>query len=723
MTSRRRLGVAAAGWFAIAVTVVPAIAAVTREGARGLPGGGPAAPIAISLEPGVNARVSVNNDGSQLLGIASDEAAVSPDGRWVTYRASPVGANTRSDGVMLADRAAGTTTQVFPATTAPVVGTLDGPVGPVAVEEPSVSADGSLVAFGLASGNQTPTIILWRRGTGLTFPLGGALTGDVPGLGYLKLSALHHPRLSADGSALVFQSDGYTPFATLAVVTPLRAGVYALELATGQVDVVSAPNGSSTPGPGGGKFGSLAVSDDGSVVAFASTQYLGSVNTFGRFVLPMQVWRRDRSSLTTTLVSATNGVPAAGTSDHPALSSDGSVIAFESDAANLVPNDGNGTTDVFAWTADSGVRRVSTAPDGTEANDSSAWPAVSADGTSIAFASRASNLVPGDTNADPFTQTDRAAPYDIFVAGPGTDRLARVTVGVGQTEADDSSLRPSLALGARLVFFESLATNLVRGDTNGNSDIFVRDRRPPQPPPSPPPSPTPTPAPIVKPAIIVSPNPVDFGSVPIGTLGVSRSATILSVGTGPSEIGSIAISGINAGDFLLSANPCTGTSLAPGASCVLGILFIGTATGTRTAILSVASSAGPPETVPLVAAVGVGILRLDPATGPTGIVTIATGTGFPANAPVVLTWSVGITPAPLQPIFTDANGGFTAQVLVLPKDREGPRTLSAVATLSGVPATPATAPFLVVTGTAAPPVSGLIQVFRDSFGQPIILRR
>jgi hypothetical protein len=49
--------------------------------------------------------------------------------------------------------------------------------------------------------------------------------------------------------------------------------------------------------------------------------------------------------------------------------------------------------------------------------------------------------------------------------------------------------------------------------------------------------------------------------------------------------------------------------------------------------------------------------------------------------------------------------------------------LNAVATLSGVPAAPATAPFLVVTGTAAPPVSGLIQVFRDSFGRLIILRR
>ncbi len=179
--------------------------------------------------------------------------------------------------------------------------------------------------------------------------------------------------------------------------------------------------------------------------------------------------------------------------------------------------------------------------------------------------------------------------------GRAIDQLARVSVGVGTTEADGPSLRPSFALNARLVAFESTATNLVSGDTNGTSDIFVRDRRPPQPKPTP--TPTPTPTPVVKPAIVVSPNPVDFGSVPIGTLGVMGAATILSVGTGPAQIGAIAISGQNAGDFLLSANPCTGTSLAPGASCALGLLFIGTATGIRTALLSVASDAGPAEVV------------------------------------------------------------------------------------------------------------------------------
>ena len=713
MNPRQRLGLAVAAWLAGALAVAPAIAAVTSSGGAANPAGGPAAPLAISLEPGDTARVSLNADGSQLLRTASDEAAVSPDGRWVTYRVSLVSTAAASTGIMLADRATGTTTRIFPVAQQPSLSLLEGPVLSGAVEEPSVSADGSLVAFGLTNANQQSTIVLWTRGAGLTLPLSGTLTGNVPGLASLPYSALHHPRLSADGTVLAFQSDGYAD-----ADTPFPPGFYVLVLATGYVEAVSALSGSTVPGPPGRQYGSLAVSADGSVVAFASSQNLlgsavGSL-AYVRGVLPaMQVWRRDRTSRTTTLVSASGGVPASASSDHPAMSSDGSVIAFESSASNLVPGDGNGVADIFAWAAASTLRRVSVAPDGTEANGPSDWPAVSADGRSIVFASSSTNLVPGDSNGV----------SDLFVAGPEIDRLARVSVGLGPAQADGDSLRPSFALDAQLVVFESSATNLVPADTNGNSDIFVRDRRPPQPPPSPTPTPTPTPRPVVKPAIIVAPNPVDFGSVPIGTLGVTQSATILSVGTGPVQVGAVAIGGPNAGDFLLSANPCTGTTLAPGASCALRVLFIGTATGTRTAQLSVASNAGPPELVQLIAAVGVGLLRVDPPVGPPGFVTIAIGEGFPANAPVTLTWSVGITPTPLAPLFTDATGAFTAQVLVLPGDIVGPRKLRAVVTLSGVPATPATAPFLVVAGTAVPPVSGLIQAFRDSLGQPIILRR
>ena len=244
MTTRGRLGLVAAAWLAAALTVVPAIAAVTLQGGLGGPMGGPAAPLAISLEPGANTRVSVNTDGSQLP-VASDEASVSPDGRFAAFRITAVAAATAVSiqGVMLADRQAGTTTQIYPAARAPTssdFGTTFRSAGTAAVEEPSVSGDGSLVAFGATFPNQPSSIVLWSRTSGLSVPLSRTLSGNVPGLGSMQYAAVHHPRLSADGTVLAFQSDGYAD-----ADIPLPAGFYALTLATGQVEAVSAVTGSA----------------------------------------------------------------------------------------------------------------------------------------------------------------------------------------------------------------------------------------------------------------------------------------------------------------------------------------------------------------------------------------------------------------------------------------------------------------------------------------------
>jgi hypothetical protein len=153
------------------------------------------------------------------------------------------------------------------------------------------------------------------------------------------------------------------------------------------------------------------------------------------------------------------------------------------------------------------------------------------------------------------------------------------------------------------------------------------------------------------------------------------------------------------------------------------VLFIGTAKGDRTASLAIANDAGKPVTLRLVGAVGLAKLKVEPTNGPPGIVVIATGTGFPPNAPVSLTWSAGITATPLVPVVSDADGSFTAQVLVLPRDQVGARNLRAVASVPGLEIDPVRAKFLVTTSTAEPPTSGLVQVFAGSPGEPIILRR
>src|SRR5258707_10872478 len=97
--------------------------------------------------------------------------------------------------------------------------------------------------------------------------------------------------------------------------------------------------------------------------------------------------------------TAADGTQGNGDSFGPVFSPDGSKIAFISIATNLVAGDTNSTYDIFVKDLASGaITRVSTAADGTQANSFSELPVFSPDGSKIAFASGASNLVAGDTN-------------------------------------------------------------------------------------------------------------------------------------------------------------------------------------------------------------------------------------------------------------------------------------------------------------------------------------
>ena len=172
---------------------------------------------------------------------------------------------------------------------------------------------------------------------------------------------------------------------------------------------------------------------------------------------------------------ATDGTQANGDSASPAISADGRYVAFGSDASNLVPGDTNGTSDVFVRDLRSGTtQRVSVATDGTQANGDSDSPAISADGRYVAFASYASNLVPGDTNGT----------ADVFVRDLRSGTTRRVSVATDGTQANGDSGSPAISADGRYVAFESDASNLVPGDTNHCVDVFVRDLKGAPPPPS-----------------------------------------------------------------------------------------------------------------------------------------------------------------------------------------------------------------------------------------------
>ncbi len=208
------------------------------------------------------------------------------------------------------------------------------------------------------------------------------------------------------------------------------------------------------------------ISGDGRFVAFVSNaSNLVSGDTNGAD----DIFVHDRLSGQTTRVSVdSSGLEANGASTSPAISSNGQLIAFASDASNLVSGDTNGMTDIFVHDRLSGqTTRVSVDSSGAQANDNSSdWKvAISGDGRYVAFSSDATNLVSADTNGV----------ADVFVHDRISGQTIRVSVDSSGLEANGSSSSPSLSGDGRCVAFLSSATNLVGGDTNGKQDAFVRD--------------------------------------------------------------------------------------------------------------------------------------------------------------------------------------------------------------------------------------------------------
>jgi Tol biopolymer transport system component len=224
-------------------------------------------------------------------------------------------------------------------------------------------------------------------------------------------------------------------------------------------------------GTGGAQGNSVsdnpAISADGRFVAFAS--YASNL-VRGDGNDDQDVFVRDRQAGTTARVSlGPGGAQGDFYSDNPALSANGRFVAFESGASNLVPGDSNGVLDVFVRDRQTGTtRRVSLGAAGAQGDEFSFGPAISADGRFVAFASVATNLVPGDTNGE----------ADVFVRDRKAGTTRRVSFGLGSAQGNGESYAPALSADGRLVAFLSRATNLVPGDTNGVQDVFVRSLAP-----------------------------------------------------------------------------------------------------------------------------------------------------------------------------------------------------------------------------------------------------
>jgi Tol biopolymer transport system component len=149
----------------------------------------------------------------------------------------------------------------------------------------------------------------------------------------------------------------------------------------------------------------------------------------------------------------------------PEISGTGRFIVFASDATNLVAGDTNGKRDIFIRdTIAKTTRRVTKGVTG-QPNGHSFSPRVSDDGRYVAFLSDATNLVAGDTNKV----------TDAFRADLSTGKTIRVSVGAGGKQANKVTREIGMSATGASIVFSSDATNLVAGDTNGTTDVFLRD--------------------------------------------------------------------------------------------------------------------------------------------------------------------------------------------------------------------------------------------------------
>lgn len=271
-------------------------------------------------------------------------------------------------------------------------------------------------------------------------------------------NAVYEPEISADGRYVTFWTE-----ADNLISDDLNgySDVFLRDTQTNTTSLVSLAGDGSQSDRGSYQ---PVLSGDGRYVAF--TSLAGNLVT-GDNNNEWDIFVRDTQLVTITRVSiATVGTEADESSYNPAITPDGRFVAFWSSATNLVADDLNEFADIFLHDRQSGVTsRVSVDSDGLEADTDSYDPTLSNDGRFIAFESNATNLVSGDTNDA----------YDVFVHDTQTGDTERISVATNGTQANEDSGEADMSADGRYVAFESDASNLVSGDTNQRTDIFLRD--------------------------------------------------------------------------------------------------------------------------------------------------------------------------------------------------------------------------------------------------------
>jgi len=274
-------------------------------------------------------------------------------------------------------------------------------------QAPAISADGQKVAFAsyatnlvASDTNAVRDVFIWSASA----PTAGAQLVSKSTAGVQGDAASYEPTLSGDGSVVAFSTEATN--LTGSVITTGNINVVRRDLINNNNTLVSTAKGTS----GGGDFSSRrpSLSEDGLRVAFwsyASDLVAGDGNgMWDIFVYSHTADTRTRISLTSTGGERNQGNDSISGLVTPTISGNGRYVAYSTTATNVVPTDTNSFKDVFVVdTQTMAVVRASTTSEGVQGNadspiDDGEPVAISYDGLWVAFSTNATNLGPDPDN-------------------------------------------------------------------------------------------------------------------------------------------------------------------------------------------------------------------------------------------------------------------------------------------------------------------------------------
>jgi uncharacterized repeat protein (TIGR01451 family) len=285
------------------------------------------------------------------------------------------------------------------------------------------------------------------------------------------------PAISTDGRWIAFGSAS-DEVVTGQVDTNNAYDLFLHDRVSGQTALITHVPTSPTTTGDDGSFGPVALARDGSGLAFESRAkdlVTGQVDSR----LTTDVFFYEVATGTISLISHVAGSTVqavAATSGSATVSTDGRLVAFQSVGTNLVPGqvDTPSTWDIFLKDRQTGQTVLAShrPGSGVETANSHSFPAMlSADAGRVAFLSLATDLVPGQADAN------GALDAFLFERSTGTVTLVSHAAGAPTAAGDGRCEGVSLSASGRYVAYYSEATNLVAGqvDTNGGHDVFLYD--------------------------------------------------------------------------------------------------------------------------------------------------------------------------------------------------------------------------------------------------------